>query len=100
MALLDVFTTKVRTLEDWSPDVPCSDVDVAALIADMRRTNVSALDDIIVPVIDDHSRHRWLEVREQACRVVEALSDADKMRLFGRATLIEAALQCLFSRFA
>ena len=99
MALLDVFTTKVRTLEDWSPDIPWSDVDVAALIADMRRTNVPALDQIIVDVIDDHSRHRWLEVRGQAWQVVEALAEADRMRLFGRATLIEAALQCLFGRF-
>jgi hypothetical protein len=99
MTLLDVFKPKVRTLEDWSPDVPWSDVDVAALIADMRLTNVPALDDIIVRVIDDHDRHGWPEVRAQAWPVVEALSEADKMRLFGRATLIEAALQCLFRRF-
>jgi hypothetical protein len=98
MALLDLFKSKVRTLEDWSPDVPWSDVDVAALIADMRRTNVPALDKIIVDVIDDHGRHRWLEVRSEACEVVRALPDADKMRLFGRTTLIEAALQCFFGR--
>jgi hypothetical protein len=99
MALLDVLKTKVRSLEDWSPDVPWSDVDVAALIADIRRTNVSALDAIIIRVIDDHGRHGWPEVRGQAWPVVEALSEADKMRLFGRATLIEAALKCLFDRF-
>src|SRR4030088_3364894 len=98
MALLDLFKPKVRTLEDWSPDAPWSDVDVAALIADMRRTHVSALDDIILPVIDDPARGCMEEIG-QVWQLVGALSEADKMRLFGRATLIEAALQCLSARF-
>ncbi|HEY2137539.1 MAG TPA: hypothetical protein VGH49_16745, partial [Xanthobacteraceae bacterium] len=100
MALLDVFKRKARTLEDWSPEIPWSDVDVAALIADLRRTHVPALDDIIIGVIDGPGGQDWLQAREQAAQVVVALSDADKMRLFGRATLIEAATQFLYGCFS
>ena len=64
----------------------------------MRRTDVSALDDIILPVIDDPARGCMEEIG-QVWQLVGALSEADKMRLFGRATLIEAALQCLSARF-
>jgi len=99
MALLDALKPKVQTLEDWSPDIPWDDVDLDALVADMRRTGIPALDDIIVTAIDDHAGRNWIEVRAQVWPVVGALSDADKMRLFGRATLICAALQCLSVRF-
>jgi hypothetical protein len=98
MALLDVLKPKVRTLADWSPESSASDVDVAALIADMRRTDVPALDAIIIPVLDAPTSQGWLAERERAGEVVRALSDADKMRLFGRATLIAAALNCRFDR--
>ena len=47
MALLDLLRTKVRTLEDWSPDVPRSRIDMDALLADMRRSGVATLDSIL-----------------------------------------------------
>ena len=49
-------------------------------------------------VIDDPARGCMEEIG-QVWQLVGALSEADKMRLFGRATLIEAALQCLSARF-
>ena len=52
MTLLDVLRPKVRTLEDWSPDVPRSRIDMDALVADMRPSGVAALDSFLAECLD------------------------------------------------
>jgi hypothetical protein len=86
MALLDLFRPKVRTFEDWSPDVPLSRIDVDALLTDMRQSGVAELDGILGECLaaNRHVDYRLLE------RVISELSETDRLRLLGRAAQISA----------
>jgi hypothetical protein len=94
MALLDLFTTKVRTLEDWSPDVPRSRIDMDALVADMRQSGVAALDRFLDDCLDRDRAHHTLDYR-QPDRIVSELSETDRLRLLARATQTSAVVTYL-----
>ncbi|MGV7213177.1 DUF4132 domain-containing protein [Bradyrhizobium sp. UFLA05-112] len=92
MALLDLFTTtKVRTLEDWSPDVPRSRIDMNALIADMRRSGVAALDAFLAECLDtDRSSHDIDYCRP--AQIVGELPTSDRLRFVARAAQTSAVI--------
>jgi len=72
MALLDMLTTKVRTLETWSPEVPLSRIDMNALIADMRRSGVAAVDAYLNECLDTDPilQYRLRSTRQDRQRIV------------------------------
>jgi Domain of unknown function (DUF4132) len=95
MTLLDLFTTrKVRTLEDWSPDVPLARIDMNALIADMRRSGVAALDAFLAECLDADPIPFNLDYGRPA-RIVSELSTSDRLRVVGRAAQTSAIVTWL-----
>src|SRR5690349_9173974 len=85
MALLDMLKTKVSRLEDWSPDVPRSRIDMDALLTDMRRSGVAALDAFLAGCLDGERVPFIIDYAEPR-RIGGALPEADGLRLLARAT--------------
>lgn len=94
MALLALFKSKVCTLEDWSPDLPRSRLDMAALFADMRRSGVATLDSILGEYLDGNYQPHQPDYGQSA-RIVSELSETDRLRLLGRAVQTSAVVMYL-----
>src|SRR5262249_48401685 len=93
MALLDL-PTKVRTFEDWSPDVPRARIDMDALLADMRQSGVAALDNFLAECLDGE-RVPFIVDYLQPRRMASTLSETDSLRLLARAAQTSAAVTYL-----
>ncbi|MBR0869794.1 DUF4132 domain-containing protein [Bradyrhizobium tropiciagri] len=84
MTMLDMSTTRVRTLEDWSPHVDRAHIDMAALLADMRRSGVAALDEFAGECLDGE-RVPFIVDYLRAWQIAGALPETDRLLLLGRA---------------
>jgi hypothetical protein len=94
MALLDLLKPKACALEDWSPDVPRSHIDMDALLVDMRQSGIAALDSFLDECLDqDHAPHT-LDYGQPE-RIVSKLSETDRLRLLGRAAQTSAVVTYL-----
>jgi hypothetical protein len=91
MALLDMLTTKVRTLETWSPEVPLSRIDMNALIADMRRSGVAAVDAYLNECLDTDPIPFNIDYARPA-KIVSELSTTERLRFVGRSALTSAII--------
>ncbi len=89
MGIREIFKTKVGTLDAWHPEMPWSQVDMAAFIADLRQTGSVALDELVAARLEGGG---GLYDHEKCRGIVAELSDADKLRLFGRSALTSAAV--------
>lgn len=89
MALLDLSKPTVRTLEDWLPDTPRSRIDMDALLADLRKSGVAALDSFLDECLDG-DRPPFIIDFPRASRIARELSEADRLQLLGRAVQISA----------
>jgi hypothetical protein len=94
MALLDLLKPKVCTLEDWSPDVPRSRIDMDALLADMRQSGVATLDSVLGEYLDGNYQPHQPDYGQSA-RIVSELSETDRLRLLGRAAQTSAVVMYL-----
>jgi Domain of unknown function (DUF4132) len=94
MALLDLLKPKVRTLEDWSPDVPRSRIEMDALLAEMRRSGAAALDSFLDEcLVGDRAPHTVDYGQPE--RIVSTLSETDRLRLLARAAQTSAVVMYL-----
>ncbi len=91
MALLDFVRPKVRTLEDWSPDIPRSRLEMDALLADMRQSGVATFDSILGKYLDGNYQPHQPDYGQSA-RIVSELSETDRLRLLGRAAQTSAVV--------
>ncbi|MBR0835887.1 DUF4132 domain-containing protein [Bradyrhizobium manausense] len=91
MALLDLLKPIVRTLADWSPDTPRSRLDMDALLADLRKSGVAALDSFLDECLDGERPPITIDF-PRASRIARELSEADRLQLLGRAAQISATV--------